>query len=923
MKIQNPNFKTQNKSQPQNPGSQMFWIWKLGFGICFGFWILSLGFSPSASASQPQPVWATYGLLINDTPGNTPQQNPRILSDDEGGYILVWEDGRAGYQDIYAQKIDESGKSLWAKNGAAVCAADGNQNFPQLVSGGRGEAIIVWQDYRNGNSDIFAQKMDYAGAPLWQADGVAVCKAPAGQFAPQLIPDGSGGAIIVWHDYRSGKGEDIYAQRVDASGNPLWEIDGVPISTAPGTQWYPQIASDGSGGAILVWADGRASSSDNNIYAQRVDPSGNTLWEKDGKPVCSADSNQERPMILLVDGGAIVAWNDSRGGNADIYAQKIDLEGNANWQKDGVAACSFPYTQQDPKLAPDGAGGVIVVWADDRVEESDIYGQRIYNDGSIAWQENGRPICWMPGKQKNPQIVKLKTEDWFVVWEDERYRHIDLFSQKINNAGTPVWPQAGVPLAATRKDQESPVAALTPAGNVIVGWKDNRLGNYDIYAQKISPEGSLLWKGTGVVVCAAPGSVVQQNIDLVPNGKGEIIIVFEDARSGFINIYAQKVTKAGQLAWGEHGIAIAKVSADQRNPRLVPDGQGGAIVVWEDHRIEEFPAIRAQHLNLNGRKIWESSLSLARSKSRQINPAVIADGEGGAIVIWQDDRDVLSLLDIYGQRVSGKGDLLWGKNGKIVMSANGDQVENVLVPDGSGGAYLIWTDYRRGDRNPDIYAQRIDKNGKPLWDQEGVLVCGAPDVQQMPKLISAGEDGIVVAWTDRGGGSYDIYAQRVDKSGRTVWMRDGIPINQVSRTQQSPKFGNPSVLVWEDYRFGNWDIFAGAVDSSGKLLWGEEGIPVALLPQTQYAPQIIPWKRGSVIIAWEDYRSAKHYELYIQQLDEEGKPVWAENGIKILSKDGGRAPKILATYSDNSFYIFWEDYAGGGKAIYGQRYLLN
>ncbi len=48
MKIQNPNFKAQNKSQPEDPKSQIFWIWKLGFGIYFGFWILSFGFSAVA-----------------------------------------------------------------------------------------------------------------------------------------------------------------------------------------------------------------------------------------------------------------------------------------------------------------------------------------------------------------------------------------------------------------------------------------------------------------------------------------------------------------------------------------------------------------------------------------------------------------------------------------------------------------------------------------------------------------------------------------------------------------------------------------------------------------------------------------------------------------------------------------------------------
>jgi hypothetical protein len=710
---------------------------------------------------------------------------------------------------------------------------------------------------------------------------------------------------------------------LDGSGSPLWQENGIPVSSAPGTQWYPKIASDGQGGAIIAWADGRISSSDNNIYAQHLDPSGKILWEKDGIPVCSAQHNQERPVVLSTQNGAIIAWNDARSGNIDIYLQKVNLAGKLEWQRDGVCACSYPYSQENPKLSPDGSGGTILVWTDHRAEESDIYAQRVFKDGRVAWQDNGRPVCRSFGKQKNPEIVKLKTEDWIVVWEDERKGKIDLFAQKINSAGTPLWETDGAPIISDRLTQESPALTTTPNGNVIVAWEDSRFGNYDIYAQKISPDASLLWKKSGVVVCAAQGSVVQQKIDLIPNGKGEIILVFEDARSGFLNIYAQKINKAGQLAWGRHGIAIAKVAANQFNPQIVPDGKGGAIIAWEDRRINKYPSVRAQHLDSKGKKLWESSLSLAEARSRQINPIMISDGAGGAIVAWQDDRDVLSLQDLYAQRVSGKGKLMWGRKGKIAISANGDQIHATMLPDGAGGAILAWTDYRRGDRNPDIYAQRINPKGAPLWHEEGVLVCGAPDVQHTPRLVRDGEGGVIIAWTDKGGGSYDIYAQRLNQSGQPIWMKDGIPLNQLSRTQQNAKFGNKSILVWEDYRYGNWDIFAAAVDPSGKLPWGEDGIPVALIPHTQYAPQIVPWKEGSVIIAWEDYRCGKHYEIYIQKIKRDGKPDWVENGFKILSKNGGRAPKILATSSDNSFYIFWEDYTGGGKAIYGQKYLVD
>ncbi|NQT29648.1 MAG: hypothetical protein HQ596_03660 [Candidatus Saganbacteria bacterium] len=881
-------------------------------------------FPVTAFAQQPQPLFPPQGIAINDTPGNAVQQNPQIVADGKGNYMIVFEDGRGGSYDIYAQKMTGAGAILWKENGVALCKYSGNQNFPKATTDSKDGMIVVWQDYRSGHSDIYAQRIGPAGNPLWGTAGIPVCTAKVGQFAPELISDGSGGAIIVWHDYRSGKGEDIYAQKINSQGNSLWQENGIPICSTSGTQWYPKIASDGTGGAIITWTDGRGSSSDNNIYAQRINSSGKYLWEKDGIPVCAALNNQERPEITQASDGAIIAWNDSRSNNIDIYAQKVDLSGKLLWQKNGVAACSLPYAQENPRLSPDGQDGAILVWTDFRSDESDIYAQRITKEGRIAWSENGRAITNASGGQKNPAIVKLTTENWVIAWEDKgKQNAIDLLAQKINSAGTLLWQSGGITVASGHENQESPALAAGLQNNAIICWQDTQSGGYDIYAQNLGPDGNLLFAQPGLVVCAAQGSVIQQNMELTLTNQNEIILAFEDARSGYFNVYLQKVNKNGKLMWGLHGIPIAKVSANELSPCIISDSRSGGWVAWEDYRAKDFPAIRLQHINSSGQKLLDSSLPIAKIKSRQTKPLMIRDGAGGAIVTWQDDRDVLSLKDIYAQRISQNGELLWGSKGKIVISANGDQIDQAMIPDGMGGALLAWTDYRRGDRNPNIYAQRINSSGEPLWQKDGVLVCGAPDVQRSPKLIGDGEGGAIISWTDKGGGSYDIYAQRIDKSGRPLWMTDGIPINQLSRTQQNARFSDKKILVWEDYRYGNWDIFATEVTPFGKLPWGEQGVAVVSMPYTQYSPQIIPWKNGSVIIAWEDYRSGEFYEIYMQKLNSNGKADWMENGIKIKSRDGARSPKIVASPEDNSLYIFWEDYANGGRAIYGQRYRLN
>jgi len=874
------------------------------------------------AVEMPQAVWAEKGLEINNTPGNTTQQNPKIIST-EYGYYIVWEDGRSGQEKLYAQKTDESGNRLWNENGVQVSTASGNQNSAQVIEDGAGGIIIVWQDYRHENADIYAQRLSPQGEVLWGGEGAPVSKAAAGQFAPEIVSDGAGGAIAVWHDYRSNVGEDIYAQRLNGSGAPLWQEDGIPVCTAPGTQWYPKIASDRAGGAIIVWTDGRVSSADNNIFAQRVSADGKILWEKDGVSVCSAPQNQERPEMIAVDGGAIVAWNDSRSGNIDIYTQKISPDGQPLWDKDGIAVVAIEFSQENPKLAPDGLGGALLVWTDDREEETAIYFQKITKEGRRSWIDSGVLVAKSSAKQENPVAVKLSNEGWIIFWEGYHNGSPGLFAQKINRDGIPLWQERGIPVADVTGAQEKISVAVTPKSEIISAWQDRRNGNYDLYAQKLTSDGILTWGKDGRPICNAIGAVIHQNVAMIDNGLGELILVFEDARSGYLNIYAQKINRAGNLAWGRDGIAVAKVRANQTNPQLASDGAGGTLVTWEDARDPNFQKIYAQRISAAGKKVWEKgSLPLTKNNSRQSSPRLISAGDGGAIVVWLDERNPLNLKDLYGQKVSGKGELLWNKNGVAISADNGDQTEEEIISDGSNGAIITWTDFRNGERNPDIYAQSIDGDGEILWKKEGIVICGAPDIQRTPQLAGEEEGGAIIAWTDKGGGSYDIYAQRVNRQGQTLWSTDGIPLCQIARTQQEPLFADQQTVFWEDYRYGNWDIFAGAVSPQGKLLWGEEGVPIVSLPLTQYAPQAIPWKDGSAIVVWEDYRGGKQYEIYLQKISSSGKVAFKDNGALVKTADGARLPKIQALPEDGSLVVVWEDYTGGGKAIFGQNFTI-
>jgi hypothetical protein len=172
-------------------------------------------------------------------------------------------------------------------------------------------------------------------APGWQPNGIAVCDT-ANCFLPKIVSDGNSGAIICWTEkYRGADSvnhytDDIYAQRVDSGGNFVWQSQGVPVCSLSNS-WssYPAMITDGQGGAIIAWEDDRGGLGYTRVFAQRLDSLGNRMWPENGVLVCNQMSGY---VDLCSDGcgGAIIAYVDGRDEAAtsdNIYAQRIDSAG--------------------------------------------------------------------------------------------------------------------------------------------------------------------------------------------------------------------------------------------------------------------------------------------------------------------------------------------------------------------------------------------------------------------------------------------------------------------------------------------------------------------------------------------------------------------------------------------------------------------
>jgi len=439
----------------------------------------------------------------------------------------------------------------------------------------------------------------------------AICTDYYTQNQLQMIPDGSGGAIIAWIDYRLPR-YSIFAQRINSNGNNQWTTNGVQIS--PGMYGIASsITSDGNGGAIITWSDG---SQFGTNFAQRIDSSGTLLWDTNGIIICSGTATDQGGPKITGDGsgGAIVAWMDGRnnvaGRDDDLYAQRVNASGVIQWAANGVAVAATNGGQGSLQLTSDGNGGAIIVWQDTRSGTG-----------------------------------------------------VDVYAQKVSVAGAMQWTANGVAINSAIGGGALDLQLVSDAGGAIICWEDRRnnaVTGYDIYAQKVSSGGVAQWAVNGVAACLAANN--QQYPQLTTDGSGGAIIAWQDARpatGGYADVYAQRISSSGTVLWTTDGEALCSRSGPgaQMLPQIAPDGNGGAVIAWTDGRSATNPNdIYAQRINASGTVLWTTNgVGVSTATGNQVYSFIINDGSNGMIIAWQDNRNDPSRDDIYAQRLNPDG----------------------------------------------------------------------------------------------------------------------------------------------------------------------------------------------------------------------------------------------------------------------------
>jgi len=469
-------------------------------------------------------AWDPDGNRLSSQPRGS-VVNHAAMPFGEGGVLAVWATYDAANDnagEIRAQALDYDGNVLpvWPAQGVLLAHAPGVGQFPALIPDGAGGAYVLWWMVTAiGNFRIQHLTRTGAIASGWPAAGLAL----AGYIHSgiRLAPDGAGGVYVATHESPVGVEGASRLRRLDPEGNTAagWPVDGVALDLPPG-YFGIDLAPDGEGGVYAAWAEKRETGHYVIVlHRYTAAAMAHPLWPPGGVRV--GDSGDPSHYVgasdLILDGtgGLYVGWSHSGFGcmpcdeACPCPGQYVTrLEGNgavaSGWTAAGL------YVGEAGENVPDGAGGLLIgtTSSQGEVQHSRDYRAlvvRVGPDGSAApgWSLSGNPVCANPRGQRPPAVAPDGAGGVFVSWADTR---VDLaaapYVSRLTASGSIAdgWPAEGCLVSAAARWVDRPQLVPGRAGEAIVLWSDFRSGQYQLYATGIRAASAGLLAAPGVDV---------------------------------------------------------------------------------------------------------------------------------------------------------------------------------------------------------------------------------------------------------------------------------------------------------------------------------------------------------------------------------------------------------------------------------------
>jgi hypothetical protein len=669
-----------------------------------------------------------------------------------------------------------------------------NQKLPCVSMFDDRNFVAVWEDERNGDIDIFAQKMNFYGAPTENNFEVSAESFPKNQLLPCVATTEDTAFVVIWVDEEN---FDIYGRRFGSDLLPRGDVFQVNDAGIPSTA--PSLSCGPDGGFVVAWVDTR---SGNNIYAKRFSASASPLEASFKVNEDSGTMLHLSPSVSIGRSGSfVIGWEDYRDTTSDIYAQRYGSAGNKLGINIKVNSDSLKEDQYSPRVSLGKNDRFMVSWVDLRSGIKNIFARFFSSGGTPETPVFKVDTTTTSYPRENPWVGSDTTGRYMIAWADYTPSFPTIYTQRFDSLGQALGSRLRISDPEATGERHNPALSTNPAGAFVVCWMDKRNLNYDIYAQTVRSDG-FLQQEEDFPINDDPSGANQMSPRIKTKSDGGFMVVWEDFRNSNSDIYLKRLDPNGDPLKDDFRVndSLGYIY-NATLPDIACDESGNFVVVWQDERdgLDIYGQLFNQLANPVGANFkvnGDSGADLHNSPSCDMSKS------GDFVVVWAAQNG--NAQNVYGR--------LFGSNGlpKDTCFEINDDDPGVDDPgpkmslDSLGNFIVAWKDKRAGQEH--VYLQRYDYNGVKIGGNFPLQSDNPNPTQSQPDLDLNKRGEFVVVWVE----SEKILAQRYDNSATPI-DSNIVVVDNPSSSPQNPQVkvtdNGYFVVAWTDHRREGSDIY--------------------------------------------------------------------------------------------------------------------
>ncbi|KAB2907820.1 MAG: T9SS type A sorting domain-containing protein [Ignavibacteriales bacterium] len=401
---------------------------------------------------------------------------------------------------------------------------------------------------------------------------------------------------------------------------------------------------------------------------------------------------------------------------------------------------------------------------------------------NAQWSADPKQPKQIATSTSNPQeiyLLKNGKDGFFLLWQDVmpggRARMLlNYFSSRGESART----TNGVEVEGYYKSQSAPKVSSAVNGKVAFCWLEGMDdGSKWLFVQQANSGINFKWTAqpAGVPVTKPDGGITEYAVSLDIASSSNVGWI-EKSSSGNYSVRLNRVDAEGSLRFSKP-IQLDDGGTQKVSLNVLPAPNSGAGVVWIDLQGGK-SVINFAFVDSTGKTEVSKVISTVEGIVKSLSVITLKNGDH--YLIWEAAGKT---KEIFHQLISAKGSERWSKGGRKAVTGKGTNSAPVAVEGSDSSIVVSWINEAAG--NDDILVQKFDRKGVAKWAFNGVSIGNFKD-KQFSQVIDCDNNGaVLIAWLDKRAGAPEIYLQKIDRNGKIEWEESAIPVSASGNPDKS------------------------------------------------------------------------------------------------------------------------------------------